>query len=67
MAGTVKTRLDRLHELKTAHTDFQIVARLADEGYRFDDTDAPAVLEQLRKAVRLLGEEIERLEAEWKG
>ncbi len=66
MAAAVKTRLDRLHELKTVHADFAIIARLAGDGYRFDDADAPAVREQLRKAVRLLGEEIDRLEAEWR-
>lgn len=60
-------RRTRIHDLKTVHYDFQTVLRLLNSGYRFDDEDAPPVLAQLEKALKMLNTEIDRLKSEWGG
>lgn len=60
-----KSKKDRLHDLSTVQHDFKIVSRLIRDGYTFDDDDAPKVIEQLDRSVKLLEEEIQRLSSEW--
>ena len=49
------------HHLNTVYIDFKIVLDLLKSGYKFDDADAPQVLEQLEKCIGLLRTEIESL------
>ena len=43
-----------LHGLNSAYLDFKIVVDLIKTGYRFDDQNAPRVVEQLEKALEIL-------------
>lgn len=54
----------RLHDLKTVQADFRAVFNLIKAGYRFDDAEAHAVIDQLEKALKLLKQEIQNLERE---
>jgi hypothetical protein len=54
----------RLHDLKGVYTDFKIVFRLIKSGYRFDDADAPPVMEQLEKALSKMQYQLNTLERE---
>jgi hypothetical protein len=56
----------RLHDLRAIYANFKTVMELLRTGYRFDDADAPAAMNQLTKALGLLEVEIRTLEAEWK-
>lgn len=53
---------NRLHRLKTIHTDFRIVLNLIRTGYKFDDEEAPLVIQQLEKGLDILNSEIALLE-----
>ena len=60
-----KSTRQRLHDLKTVHTNFKTVMMLLQTGYPLDDEAAKPVLAQLQKAVEMLKEEIGMLEGEW--
>jgi hypothetical protein len=51
----------RLHELKSVYTDFKIISNLIQSGYRFDDKDAPSLIQQLEKALQMFKTEIDFL------
>jgi hypothetical protein len=53
---------NQLHDLGTIHLDFKIILNLIKSGYRFDDSDAPAVIQQLEHALELLKNHINELE-----
>ncbi len=53
-----KLTTDRLHDLKSVYTDFRIVVSLLKSGYKFDDNEAPALFEQIEKALEILKAEI---------
>ena len=56
----------RLHDLRAVHSDFKsVLSALLKGGYRFDDSDAPAALAQLERAVARFGDELRVLEKEW--
>ncbi len=61
MMENLKTQNSR-HHLNTVYIDFKIVLDLLRSGYKFDDADAPQVLEQLEKCVTLLKTEIESMD-----
>jgi hypothetical protein len=63
----IESRSQRLHDLHGVHASFHSILTLLKNGYRFDDEDAPAAIEQLEKALARLGTEIRELESEWKG
>ena len=63
---TPASRQQRLHDLHGIHADFKATLKLLESGYRFDDSDAPAALEQVKKAVAQFDAELKRLEQEWK-
>ena len=57
-----KSNPHRVHDLNTVYLDFKIVLDLIKSGYRFDDNNTEAVVEQMNKALNLLREEIKNLE-----
>lgn len=53
---------NQIHNLKTVYTDFKIILGLIQSGYQFDDSDAPALIQQLEKALKILKDEIRKIE-----
>jgi hypothetical protein len=57
--------LERLHNLNSVYANFKAVRDLIQSGYSFDDSNGPAVLQQLEKALGILQTEIKTLKSEW--
>jgi hypothetical protein len=55
-------RSQRIHDLRNVYHDFKIVLDLIHNGYSFNDEDAPAIVQQLTKALGVLQKEIQILE-----
>ena len=60
-----KSKLERLHDLKTVHTDFSFILQLLNSGhpFRLEEEETQAVLNQLKIAVGLLKVEIQIFES----
>ena len=53
-----------LHDLAGTCTDFRIMIDLIKSGYRFDDAEAPALLQQLEKDLKFLQDYLQNLKSE---
>ncbi len=60
----MKLSPEALHDLSETFTDFRILLDLIKSGYRFDDAEAPALLEQLENDLKILNHHLYQLKQE---
>jgi hypothetical protein len=53
----------RLHHLKSVHMNFQAITQFLEQDMPLSEAEKPAVLQQLKKSLRILQLEVERQEA----
>ncbi len=60
----MKLTPEGIHDLSTVCTDFRIILDLIKSGYRFDDSEAPALMEQLENDLKILNHHLHQLKEE---
>jgi hypothetical protein len=61
----MRSKRERLHDLKAVHMNLTQISRLLKAGYRFEGEEGDAVLAELDRKSMLLGEELKLLSSEW--